>query len=191
MLPCLVFHFHPYHIMNLSLRISPSGFVFLHGTKESGRAPFNTLVLVPSPKATAAEILDMEFELKEYIAGEIYKLPNDKNPIVLGPPREFTHEVTLRACGNPDTRQYTDIGPKKSVKVCGIEEAQKVVQDYQSRYDMGGGNCAKEHGVVWELPKGGKGKRKKVGEVNYGGRYWTVAEKAKWEAELKAKYAAT
>lgn len=177
--------------MNISLRISPSGFVFLHGTKESGRAPFNTLVLASAPKATAEQISDMEYELKEYIAGEIYKLPGDKNPIVLGPVREFTHEVTLRACGNPDHGQYADIAPKKSVKVCGIEEAQKVVQDYQSHYDMGGGNCAEEHGVVWELPKGGKGKRKKVGEVSYNGSYQTMAEKAASEAERKAKYATT
>lgn len=177
--------------MNISLRISPSGFVFMHGTKESGRAPFNTLALAPSPKATAAEILDMEFELKEYVAGEIYKLPNDKNPIVLGPAREFTHEVFLRACGSPDHGQYADIAPKKTVRVVGIEEAQKAVQDYQSHNDMGGGNCPPEHGVVWELPKGGKGKRKKVGVVSYNGSYQTIAEKAASDAAWKAKYATT
>ena len=175
--------------MHISLRFSPSGFVFLHGTKESGRAPFNTLVLAPAAKATVGQISDMEFELKEYVAGELYKIPGAKDPVLLGPAREFTHEVTLRACGDPDHGQFADIAPKKTVRVVGIEEAQQVVQHYQSHYDMLGGNCAKEHGVVWELPKGGKGKRKKVGEVSYNGRYWTVTEKAPAEAELKAKHA--
>lgn len=175
--------------MNIDLYVSAAGFIFRNGATETGRVPFNTLVLEPSKKATAEEISEMTFDLAEFVAGEVYKTPNSKDPIVLGPAREFTHEVTLRACGNPDMRQYADIGPKKTVRVVGIEEARQVVKEYQDRYDMGGGNCAKEHGVVWELPKGGKGKRKKVGEVCYGGRYDTVAEKAKWEAELKAKYA--
>lgn len=175
--------------MKIDLYISATCFIFRSGPTEVGRAPFRTLVLEPSSKATAEEIVDMNYELAEHVAGELYKTPNSKDPIVLGPEREFTHEVTLHAVGNPDMRQYAAVGPKKTVRVVGIEEAQKVVQHYQSHYDMGGGNCAKEHGVVWELPKGGKGKRKKVGEVTYGGRYWTATEKAKWEAELKAKYA--
>jgi hypothetical protein len=174
--------------MYTDLYVSAAGFIFRNGATETGRAPFHTLVLEPSKKATAEEIADMNFEIGELIAGELYKTPYSKEPIVLGPAREFTHEVTLRACGNPDHGQYADIAPKKIVRVVGIEEAQKVVRDYQSHYYMGFGNCAKEHGVVWELPKGGKGKRKKVGEVSYDGRYWTVAEKAKWEAERKAKY---
>lgn len=177
--------------MKIDLYISATCFIFRSGPTEVGRAPFSALVLEPSKKATAEEIAGMNYELDDHVAGELYKTPNTKDPIVLGPVREFTHEVTLRACGNPDYQQYADIGPKKTVRVVGIEEAQEAVRAYQARYEMGGGNCAKEHGVVWELPKCGKGKRKKVGEVRYNGRYWTIAERAKWEAENKAKYATT
>ena len=177
--------------MHIDLYTSATCFIFRNGPTEVGRVPLNTLVLEPSRKATAEEIADMNFELEleDYVAGELYKLAQAREPIVLGPVREFTHEVTLRACGNPDMQQYADIAPLKTVRVVGIAEAVAAVTTYQAQHDMGAGNCAKEHGVVWELPKGGKGKRKKVGEVCYNGSYWTVAEKAAWEAEMKAKYA--
>lgn len=174
--------------MPIDLYVSPRAFIFRKGAKDAGIAPFDTLKLAPAKGVSADEISEMEYQIEEYVPGEKYKT-KAFGEIVLGPAREFTHEVTLHACGNPDFRQFTSIGPKKTVMVCGIEEAVAAVKAYQSRYDMGGGNCAKEHGVVWELPKNGKGKRKRVGEVSYNGRYWTVAEKAAWEAEIKAKYA--
>ena len=165
---------------------SSSCFIFRKGSTEVGRAPFATLNFEATEAASDSDIDDARFYLGEYVAGEKLKNPT----VILGPPREFTHEVTLHAAGNPDFRQYTDIGPKKTVRCVGTEEAVAIVKAYQTRYDMGGGNCAKDHGIVWELPKGGKGKRKKAGEVTYGGRFWTTVEKAKWEAEMKAKYGA-
>jgi hypothetical protein len=95
--------------------------------------------------------------------------------------------VTLHAAGNPDMRQYADIAPKKTVKVLGIEEACKAVKAYQYLHDMGCGNCAKSHGVVWQLQANGK--RKSIGRVHYNGRFETHAQTKAWEAEIKAKYA--
>ena len=163
-----------------------TSFLFRDGGKDLGRAPFYSLELFPEDGVSAETISDMQYYLDEYVPGELFKIPQSADPIVLGRERDYTHEVTLRACGNPDYNQYADIGPKKTVRVCGIEEACKVVRAYQERYEMGGGNCAKEHGVVYELrpPK----RRKKIGEVTYGGRFWTVVEKKAFEEELKAKY---
>lgn len=169
----------------IDMYTTASGFLFRKGAKDVGSAPFATLELTAIDGLSAEELSDMEYYLKEFVAGEIFKRKG-REDIVLGPVREFTHEVTLDAVGNPDRQQYARIGPKKTVKVCSIEEAVEAVKAYQSHYDMGCGNCSKDHGVVWELPAGKK--RRKVGEVNYGGRYWTLAEKAAWEAETKAKY---
>jgi hypothetical protein len=162
------------------------GFIFRRGTKQVGSMPFDTLQVTLSEEVTEREQWDIDYYSKEYVAGEICKFAGRE--VILGPLRDFTHEVTLHACGNPDRQQYADIGPRKTVRVCSIEEAQQAVKDYQSRHDMGGGNCAKDHGIVWQLPQGGKGRRKKVGEVCYGGRYDTVAEIKAFKAEMEAKY---
>lgn len=165
-----------------------NGFAFYRRTTRIGLMPYDTMVpQITDEKVTPDEQWYIDYYAKEHVAGEMFKL--GKTVIVLGPLREFTHEVVVHAVGNPDHRQFADIAPRTVVRVCGIEEAQKVVREYQTRNEMGGGNCSKEHGTVWALPVGGKGRRKKVGEVSYNGRYWTVAEKAAWEAEIKAKYA--
>jgi hypothetical protein len=169
--------------------ITRSGFLYRKGNREIARVPFATLEVQHAEDVTEDEKFELEFLTCVNVAGEIYKLPKQLGgaTIVLGPAREFTHEVTLHACGNPDMRQYADIAPKMTVKVVGIEEATAAVMAYQRTNDMGGGNCARDHGIVWELKESGK--RKKVGEVSYNGRYWTLAERKTWEAEMKIKYA--
>lgn len=129
----------------------------------------------------------MKWLLSDYMPGEVLNVVGAKG-IVLGPDRPHTHEVTLHGCGNPDFQQYADIAPKKTVRIWGIDEARKATLDYQENYDMGGGNCAKDHGKVWLLPQTMSGKRKLVGYVNYGGRYETVAERKAFEKSMKEKY---
>jgi len=160
------------------------GFLFRRGEKNVGRLPYTSLKLQLLLEATGEDIEEIGWLTPEFTAGEVYK-PAGKHEIVLGPKRKFTHEVTLHACGNPDFGQYADIAPKKIVRCCGTDEAVKIVKDYQSHYDMGGGNCSLEHGVVWEL---GAARRKKVGAVSYNGRYQTVAEIKASKAEHEAKY---
>lgn len=53
--------------MYVDLYVSATGFIFRNGATETGRAPFNTLVLEPSKKATDDELRDMNFELKEFV----------------------------------------------------------------------------------------------------------------------------
>jgi hypothetical protein len=48
---------------------------------------------------------------------------------------------------------------------------------------MGGGNCGKTHGVVWEL---GSSRRKKIGRVCYNGKFVDLKELARQEAKFKA-----
>jgi hypothetical protein len=175
--------------------ISIDKFILKKGDKTYAAVMFKDLKLLqmgPGPDGRrdldADECWELDHFLEQYQPGQIIK-NSAKQEVVLGPERAFTHEVTLHACGNPDFRQYADLGPKIVVRVCGIEEAQAAVKTYQRRYEMGGGNCAKDHGIVWALPAKPGGQRKKVGEVTYNYRYWTVADKAAWEKELKEKYA--
>lgn len=172
----------------IDLYLNNTTFIFRHKDKEVGRCPFATLEPVFAKGASKEDMEDVEMLMGEYTLGELLVTKSSKEPILLGPVREFTHEVTLYACGNPDMGQYAAIGPRKTVRVVGLEEAAAAVKAYQSHYEMGGGNCAKEHGVVWELPTKTGGKRKKVGSVGYNGRYETVAETKAFEAEMKAKY---
>jgi len=167
--------------------INKTSFLFCRPKQQDiiARAPFDTLTATFEPGVSEDEKGLIEYILAEYQAGEEFKNPLTGN-IILGPQRDWTHVVKLHACGNPDYSQYADIGPKKTVHVCGIDEAIKVVRDYQSYYNMGGGNCGRDHGSVYELKAGGK--RKKVGKVCYGGRYDTLAEIKAWEAKMKARY---
>lgn len=175
---------------SIDLYISASCFIFRRGNKEVARAPFSTLEPSFDTAATEEDITHINYYLEEYTPGEVMKQPPAAG-VVLGPPREFTHEVTLRAAGNPDFQQYADIAPRKTVRVCSIEEAQAVVRKYQADNNMGGGNCSKEHGVVWKLPKDGKGKRKSLGRVHYNGKFETHAETKAWEKSIKEKYQQT
>lgn len=179
--------------------LTPTRVVFRKGDSanaEIGSIRFDTLDLVCDAAVTDEERQYMEIVAREYVPGEIYSIGRRReangawknHTIVLGPPRDYTHEVTLHACGNPDFQQYSDIGPKKTVRCCGIDEAKKIVMDYQHRYEMGMGNCAKDHGIVWELPLPCGGKRKNIGAITYNGRYETVAEVKAWKAKIAAAF---
>ena len=136
---------------------------------------------------SADECWQLDELAKEYVAGQVFT-HKACGTVVLGPARTFTHEVTLHAAGNPDFQQYADTGPKLTVRVCSIEEAIKATSAYQVRYEMGGGNCAKDHGIVWELSTKSRGKRKKIGEIYYNGCFLAFAEIAAFKQELQEKY---
>jgi hypothetical protein len=159
-------------------------FIFHRGIARVGTMPFATLELAADPKATDDEIFYMKVIAKDYLPGEVFK--NGSLTVVLGPVRDFTHEVTLRAYGNPDHGQYADIAPKKTVKVVGLEEASAITRRYITHNEMGAGNCGPETGVVWELPKDGKGKRRKIGRVSPNGSFRTVAEIKASDAKFAA-----
>lgn len=173
----------------IEMYVNARGFLFRRGATQVGTMPFETLEVQHDKAATEEDKRDMKFYAEEFFPGEVYKFGKPARTVILGPTKEFTHEVTLRAAGNPDKYQYADIGPRKTVRCCSIEEAQAIVNKYQATYEMGGGNCSKEHGVVWQLPVGGKGRRKSIGRVHFQGNFQTHEETAKWEAEIKAKYA--
>lgn len=167
--------------------VSKNAFIFQRSKTQFdlATAPFETLNPTFNEGVSAAEKEDVQYSLEEYQAGEEFKHPS-LGVIVLGPTLPYTHAVQLHAVGNPDHRQYADIGPKKMVRCCGTDEAIKICRAYQEHYDMGGGNCSRNHGTVYELKPDGK--RKKVGKVYYNGRYDTLAEIKAWEAEMAAKY---
>lgn len=178
----------------IDIYLSSNKFILQKGDKIYATVLFKDLELTatgPGPDGrrglSPEECWELDQFLETYRPGQVIK-HKSFGEIVLGPSRPFTHEVTLHACGNPDFRQYADLGAKKTVRVVGLEEAVAAVKDYQQHHEMGGGNCARDHGIVWELPTKPGGKRKKVGEVLYNGQYWTLAEKKAFEAELDAKY---
>jgi hypothetical protein len=174
--------------MKVELYYDSKRFIFRLPSGEVGYAPFATLELQLHGPPNVPELIDeMKWLMTDYMPGEVLNKPGVKG-VVLGPLRPFTHEVSLHGCGNPDRQQYADIAPKKTVRVCGVEEAAKAAIAYQSNYDMGGGNCAKDHGKVRLLPQSAGGKRKLVGYVSYGGRYETVAERKAFEKMMKEKY---
>jgi hypothetical protein len=173
--------------MKVELYYDSKRFIFRRQGVAIGYAPFDTLAIQHVDVVTPEEIYDMQWLMTDYMPGEVLNKPGAKG-VVLGPLRPFTHEVSLHGCGNPDRQQYADIAPKKTVRVCGVEEAAKAAIAYQSNYDMGGGNCAKDHGKVRLLPQSAGGKRKLVGYVSYGGRYETVAERKAFEKMMKEKY---
>jgi hypothetical protein len=86
-------------------------------------------------------------------------------------------EVTLHAFGNPDHQQYAEVGPKKTVRVCNVDEAIAATMDYQKTFSMGQGNISPTHGKVWRMAQWQAGRRKHVGWVTFGGRYETTAER--------------
>lgn len=175
--------------MKIELYYDSKRFIFRLPSGDVGYAPFSTLELQLHGPPNVPELIDeMKWLMTDYMPGEVLNQPGVRG-VVLGPLRPFTHEVTLHGCGNPDYQQYADIAPKKVVWVCNIDEARKAVLDYQSKYDMGGGNCAKGHGKVRLLPQTLSGKRKLVGYVSYNGHYETVAERKAFEKMMKEKYA--
>lgn len=167
--------------------IARHAFVFKTGTFEIARMPFLTLKLEVTRPLNKAEEFELKYLAQGFVAGETIK--GIGGPVILGPEKAFKYEVGLHACGNPDMRQYSAIGPRKRVKVETLEEAREAVVSYQRRHEMGGGNCAPDHGKVWLLPESTHGKNKHVGYVCYNGRYETVAERKAWEKEIKEKYA--
>ncbi len=173
--------------MKVELYYDSERFIFNKGNCDIGHAKFSTLRLL-TVSESAGDISDMEWLMTDYMPGEVLTLVGVKGT-VLGPLRPFTHEVTLHGCGNPDRQQYADIAPKKTVRVCSVVEAGAVALDYQRNYDMGGGNCGKNHGKVWLLPQSMNGKRKLVGHVSYNGNYETVAERKAFDKMMKEKYA--
>lgn len=180
--------------MQIELFYDSKRFIFRKNGVDIGYAPFGSLsfdrkalALSAIRPASEEDIDAMKWLMTDYMPGEVLNKPGVKG-VVLGPLRPFTHEVTLHGCGNPDYQQYADIAPKKVVRVCSVDEARKAVLDYQSNYDMGGGNCAKDHGKVWLLPQTANGKRKPLGYVSYAGRYETVAERKAFEKMMKEKY---
>lgn len=171
--------------LNPDIRLTRTHIVFKVGRKQVAQAAYSDLKLETSPGVSDLARNYMEIMLEAFVPGEVLHRKGH-DPVVLGPPREFTHAVELHAVGNPDHGQYADIGPRKSVQTVGIDEAIKAFITYRDYYDMGGGNCARHHGRVWELtPKGDK----IVGHISYNGGYKTLAEIEAQEAEWKSKYA--
>ena len=162
---------------DLELYFSRKGFLVKDGNQVVAASDFADMVT----RIIANDLTEIEERyarnlLGEHVAGETIVLPWDGSKLLLGPLRDFTHEVTLFACGNPDFGQYSPIGPRKRVKVVGIDEAVAAVKAYQRQYDMGGGNCGKGHGVVYQLPQRETGRPKKVGAITYGGHFYTLKE---------------
>jgi hypothetical protein len=170
----------------IECNLTSTGFKFTKGKKVVAFRTYDTMKLVKFEEIGEEDQFYLDDAIDSYVPGEVWKSKTGGPDFVLGPKRDFTHEVQLHACGNPDHQQYADIGPKKTVRIVGVEEASTVVKAYQTLHDMGGGNCGKLHGVVWELKKNGK--RKRVGRVYYNGRYETNAEIEAFAQELKAKY---
>ncbi len=161
-------------------------FIFRNGTKTVAEMSFKDLVLVPAKGATREELKEAEWIAKDYYPGQILWL-QQKQSVILGPEREFTHEITLRGYGNPDFQQYSDIAPKMTVRCCSVDEAKVIYRNYSDQYELGGGNCGPEHGVLWDIS--GK-RRKRAGHITYGGRFWAPGEYEAWCEELKQKHAA-
>jgi hypothetical protein len=111
-------------------------------------------------QATPEERNVAAWDIESLIPGEVLS-----NGMVLGPVKDFKFEVKLHAAGNPDRQQYADIGPRKTVRVTDLETAAKVVMKYQSLFEMGVGNCARDHGKIYCLTT-----KALVGQVNYGGK---------------------
>ena len=91
--------------------------------------------------------------------------------------------VTLRHVRNPDIRggywdTPVDSGRAQKVPVASMEEASAVVRAYIERNHLGGGNFPTA--TVTDA------RGRKVGEVSYNGRTWTLAQ----IAEREARYAA-
>lgn len=97
-------------------------------------------------RATPEEREIAEWDIKSLVPGEVLS-----TGLILGPAKDYQFEVRLHAGGNPDFGQYADIGPKKTVRVTDLDAAAKVVLGYQRHYDMGIGNCARDHGKVYSL----------------------------------------
>lgn len=74
--------------------------------------------------------------------------------------------VTLRAYGNPDYRQYTDIADKAVVRVTSLRDAVRVCMDYIAENELGGGNWGTQSGCVFDSAK------RPVARVSYNGRVW-------------------
>lgn len=156
----------------MTLHSTTDAFIFLQGVTLIGRLPYDTLCLSFEDAPTEEQKLEMRAIASEFVPGQVLSLGRGEH-VVLGPAKEFSHMVTLHACGNPDHGQFTDVGPRKRVKVCSVEEAVNAVLAYQDYYNMGWGNCGKRHGEVWSLtPKGNK--RGLVGKVAYNGRLKSV-----------------
>jgi hypothetical protein len=162
--------------MSIELFYDTTKFIFRKAGRDVGWALFADLKLDHAADLPAEEIHEMQWLLGNYQMGEVMTDTLVKGK-VLGPAREFELEVTLHACGNPDHQQYADVGPKKTVRVCGDEEAAAATLEYQSNYEMGQGNIAPTHGKVWRMAQWQAGRRKHVGWVTFGGRYETIAER--------------
>lgn len=167
----------------LDIYKTAQGLDFRRGEKTMGFIPYQTLKLTQAAGVDPEDALDMQYVAEELQPGEVFKVGD--YTVVLGPQRKFTHEVDLHAVGNPDMRQYADIGPKKTVKVVGIQEAMDACKAYQEYYEMGMGNCGRNHGIVYDRIVS---ERRKVGEVYYGGKYQSNAQIKKFKAEMKKKY---
>ena len=76
-------------------------------------------------------------------------------------------KITLRAYGNPDFRQYTDIAPKETVSVASLNEAVVVARRYIAHHNLGGGNWGTQSGRVFD------GKQQ-IASVSYSGRLWDM-----------------
>jgi len=119
--------------MSIDLYTASSRFVFRKGNRDVAKACYSTLHLeILDPEVTPEEARFMRLALDAYVVGEEFKMPGCRAPITLGPTRVYTHKVTLHAAGNPDHNQWADIGPKKTVRVVGIDEAVQAVMVYQS-----------------------------------------------------------
>ena len=173
--------------MKVELYYDSERFIFRLMGVDIGYAPFCSLMLELLNRPTEAEVAEMVWLLSDYIPGEVLQMAGAKG-VILGPKRPFTHEVTLHGCGNPDRQQYADIAPRKTVRSCGLAATVKALKAYQDNYEMGAGNCGKDHGKVWLLPSTAGGRRKLVGYVSYGCRYATVAEYKAFEKMMKEKY---
>ena len=174
--------------MKVELYYDSKRFVFRLMGVDIGYAPFCSLMLKPFNRPTEAEVAEMMWLLSDYMPGEVLQMVGAKG-VILGPKRPFTHELTLHACGNPDHRQFSPIAPNKTVRVCGVGNAAKVLKAYQDNYEIvGAGNCGKNHGKVWLLPSSAEEKRKLVGYVYYNGRFETVAERKACDKMIKEKY---
>lgn len=169
----------------MQLKVNKKQFIAILNNKEVATMPFDTLKPEKAKGASVEDFETAEYYLEDYVPGEVFKHPFPEiGNIILGPKRDFTHVVTLRAYGNPDYSQYADIGPKKQVMVCSIEEAKAAFLRYRDQYDLGGGNCGEETGVVYKLPAKTGGRRTKLGRFSYNGRFWTNKE---WEETMSAR----
>lgn len=75
--------------------------------------------------------------------------------------------IHLQAAPNPDHGQFTSIWPIRTIVCDDLDQAAAAYHRYNQWYELGGGNCGLEHGLIFDAT-GLKG------YLSPNGRYWEL-----------------